>query len=125
VSDVALTGETVTLSSAADVTVGRGRFRLENQGSEPIQIALVDAALRVGEDSVEVIPKTIFDVEHDRALPLDGFSLEPGALAFLLGFPAVPWERAPTTVVLRLRAGDDVLEAESPVVYERRIPRRR
>jgi hypothetical protein len=127
-SDVALTAETVTLSSVGDMAVGRGQFRLENRGAEVVQAAVVETAVRVGDRRREVTPKTVFDLDHDRELSLDGFELEPGTLNFLVSFPFVAREDAPgetTGVLLRLRVADDVLEAESPIVFEQRIPRRR
>lgn len=123
---VQLVGEPVTVSGVGDLAAGHGRFRLENPGPAAVRAAVVSAWLDVGGRRRPLMPATVFDVDRDRAFDPDGFEVEAGTTTFLLGFPRVPDEAGPaeeTSIGLRLAADGSTVEARSPIVFERRIPR--
>lgn len=124
--DVQLVGEPVTVSGIGDLAAGRGRFRLENPGPDPVRAAVVSAWLDVGDRRRPLEPATVFDVDRDLAFDPTGFEIETGTMTFLLGFPRVPDEAGPgetTSVGVRLDVNGSTVEARSPIVFERRIPR--
>jgi hypothetical protein len=123
---VSLVGEPVTVSGVADLAVGRGQFRVDNPGPAAVRASVASAWLDVGGREQSLEPATVFDVDRDLALEPDGFDVEPGTMTFLLGFPRVPNEAGPgeeTSVGLRLAVDGSTLEARSPIVLERRLPR--
>ena len=124
--ELRLIGEPVTVSGVGDLAAGHGQFRLENAGPAPARAAVVSAWLEVGDRSRPLEPATVFDIDRDLAFDPAGFEVEAGTMAFLLGFPQVPDEAGPgeeTRVGLRLDVNGSTVEARSPIVFERRIPR--
>jgi hypothetical protein len=122
-----LVGEPVTVSGVGDLVAGHGRFRLENPGPGSIHAVVAAASLDVGGQSRELEPATVYDIDHGRAFDPHGFDAGPGTMTFLLGFPRVTDESRPgeqTSVRLRLAIGDATVEARSPIVFERRHPKR-
>ncbi len=122
-----LTGEPVTIQYVADPRAGHGQFVLANPGSTPIS-AEVDALwFQAGEGRRPLPVASIFAPEDNRSLDPHTLRVEPGAtLRFWVGFPAIAYEPPfgeAAAVGLRLRLGDTVLEARSPLQFLRRWPR--
>ena len=125
-SGVELAGEQVTVSGVADLMAGHGRFRIENPGPDPVPAAVESAWLDVGGRTQPLAPASVFDTERDAAHDPGGFEVPPGGMTFFLGFPQVRNQAGAgeeTSVGLRLAVGGETLEARSPIVFERRIPR--
>jgi len=125
--DVRLVGETVTKSGLGDLTAGHARFRIENPGPEPVEVALDELWLQVGDRRQTIEPVSALATDTDTALDLAGFSARSGSTDFLVGFRSIADPTGPgeeLSVGLRLSAGETELEARSPIVFQRRIPRR-
>ncbi len=121
-----LAGEPVAVSGMGDLAVGHGRFRVENPGPAPARAAVDALWLEVGDRTRPLEAATVFDADRDAALDPAGFDVPPGATTVLLGFPQVANEAAPgedIAVGLRLSVEDGTVEARSPIVFQRRIPR--
>lgn len=124
---VELAGESVTVSGVGELEAGHGRFQVTNPGPTTVRAGVVSAWLDVGGRTRPLEPATVFDVNRDLAFDPMEFDIETGTMTFLLGFPPVPNEASPgeeTSVRLRLGVNGSTVEARSPIVFERRIPRR-
>lgn len=125
-SDLQLIGETVTVSYVADPSVGHGQFRLENRGAVAVTVAVELAWLELGGHRHTLASITVFDLDQDRMVNLEGFKVDTKAtLSFLLGFPKVAHEPRfgeSSAVGLRLRVNGAELQALSPIKFVRRFP---
>jgi hypothetical protein len=126
--DLQLTGETVHLSYVADPSLGHGQFRLDNRGANPVSASVQSAWLEFGERRQPLAGVTVYDLEQERMVDPQNFKAEAKAImSFLVGFPAVAHEPEfgeSTSVGLRLRVNGADLEALSPVMFMRRVPKR-
>ena len=86
---VQLAGEPVTMSSAGDLAVSRGRFRLENPGTEAVRAAVDAAFVDVGGRRHRVEPASVFDSGRETGHDPGGFDVAPGTTTFWLSFPPV------------------------------------
>jgi hypothetical protein len=122
-----LTGEPVEISYVADPHVGRGEFVLANPGPAPLSASVETAWFEADAQRRPLSGVTVFDLDHDQTLDAHALRVEAGdTLRFWLGFPRIAYEPQvgeAAAVGLRLRAGDTLLEARSPVRFLRRWPR--
>lgn len=122
-----LAGEQVTISTVGDFRVGHDRFRLHNVGSDELVAAFDNLWLDVNGKRQSLQLGSIFEMERGQNLDPTYLRLAPGeTLSLLIGFPSFvhnPKASEQTAAVVRLRAGARMLEASSPLRFERRIPR--
>ena len=127
-SDLRLTGETVTLNYLADPSLGHGQFRLENRGESSVSASVQSAWLEFGERRQPLEGITVYDLDQEQMVDPQNFKIEAKAtLRFLVGFPAVAHEPAfgeSTAVGVRMRVDGAEVEAQSPIKFIRRVPRR-
>lgn len=121
-----LVGEAVTVSYAADPSVGYGRFRLENHEAVAVTAAVESAWLELGALRQPLAGVTVFDLDQDRMLDPARFTIAAKAtLTFLVGFPRVAHEPRfgeSSAVGLRLTVNGNGQQAVSPLVFVRRVP---
>lgn len=126
-SNFHLIGETVIVSYVADPSVGHGQFRLENRGAVAVVAAVESAWLEFGAHRQPLAEVTVFDLDQEQTVNPGGFKVEARAtVTFMLGFPKVAYEPRfgeSSAVGVRLSVNGAELQALSPIVFQRRIPR--
>lgn len=131
-SSITLSGETVTIAYVADPRVSHGRFLIANaDAGAGDAIATLEAAwLETGDGRRELSGVQLFDPslpqKDDRPPDQRSVRIDAGASrAFEVSFDAVSYEPPFGELVavgVRMRIGELVLEAKSPLQYVRRWP---
>jgi hypothetical protein len=122
-----LSGEPVTVSTPDMPALGRGEFVLANDGDETVAARVSEAWLELGDERRTLTGLSLFDLDAGQAIEGDSFEVGAGAsLRFALGFPRVTFSGpslSGVAVGLHVEADGGELEARSPVLLERRMPR--
>lgn len=109
-----------------DLSVGHGRFRLENDRAVPLTATVKSAWLEIGEHRQPLPSVTMFNLDKDEPMDPRSFEVAKNAtLSFLLGFPSISYEPRfgeSIAVGLRLSVNSDELRALSPLRIIRWIP---
>jgi len=126
-SGLQLIGEVVTVSYVADPSLGHGKFRIENHGATTVTAMVESAWLDLAGARQPLASVSVYDLNLERMVNPKGFKVDGGAtMKFLVGFPKLVYEPRfgeTTAIGLRVIADHQTLEATSPVVFERRIPK--
>lgn len=123
-----LTGETVTVSYVTDPSISRGQFRLRNPWSVALTARVNSAWLEIGSRHQTLVGITVFDLDQEQMVSPGGFKVDAATtVTFILGFPRIAYEPRfgeSSVVGLRLDVNGVELQALSPIVFERRIPKK-
>ena len=126
-SEPRLIGETVTVSYVADPSIGHGQFLLENYEAYAVTASVESAWLELGTQRHPLTGISVYDLDREQAVNPKSFNVGAGVtMKFLVGFPKLAYDPRFgefTAVNLRLNVNDAELQALSPIVFERRIPR--
>ncbi len=117
-----LSGDVVTVGSAASRHVNTGKFRLENRESRAVRAAVnVAWAEFCGGQQVLASNPTLRDLTQDQPLDPESFTISPGTtLPFAISFAEMAYEPSLgecTAVGLRLYVEGTLLEALSPIEF--------
>lgn len=129
-SSITLHGETVTLDYIANPRASHGRFLMTNGGDADAVATLEAAWLETSAGRRDLSGVQVFDPslpqKDDRPPDHRTVRIEAGASrSFDVSFDGVSYEPAfgeTVAVGIRMRIGEQVLEAKSPLQYVRRWP---
>jgi hypothetical protein len=126
-TDLVLVGERVTISTVGDFRVGYGHFRVRNDGDALLTVAFERVWFEVDGVAQPLTLVDVLDIVRGRNLDRDALEIQPGEeLSVFVSFP--PFVHNPgwgeqASVIVRVRVGERVYEASSPLEFQRRIPR--
>lgn len=123
-----LVGDTVKISAVRDHQIGYGEYQLTNVGTEAFQAEIVAADLRIAEKSQNLQPLYLLLEDSVESVPATSFEVPAQTTSkFTISFPGIEanaYFGQKVAIHLKIKIDDALLEADSPIVLERRIPRR-